>query len=178
VTHALRELSGCEGTSLARRIEVPAFPSASDRVVRFSSEPESTSPSGSTRIAAVARVRRRLWLRTESLVVLLCAVWLYAQYGRGWLLFTLFFVLPDLSLGVYVVSRRVGAIVYNLTHSYVVGVGLTAIGFASSGSYLLPLALTWVAHISFDRLIGLPYPMGVDAGEDGTRRRDHQGGPL
>jgi uncharacterized protein DUF4260 len=103
---------------------------------------------------------------------------LYAQYGRGWLLFALFFVLPDLSLAVHVVSRRVGAIVYNLTHSYVVGVGLTAMGVASSDSSLLPLALTWVAHISFDRLIGLPYPMGVDAGEDGARLREHQDGRL
>jgi uncharacterized protein DUF4260 len=157
---------------------VPAFPSASDQVVRFGYEPESTSQSGATRTPAVARVRRSPWLRTESLAILLCAVWLYAQYGRGWLLFALFFVLPDLSLAVHVVSRRVGAIVYNLTHSYVVGVGLTAMGVASSDSSLLPLALTWVAHISFDRLIGLPYPMGVDAGEDGARLREHQDGRL
>jgi hypothetical protein len=105
-----------------------------------------------------------------------CAVWLYAQYGQGWLLFALAFAVPDLALVVHAVSRRAGAVVYNLAHSYVLGVGFAALGFNSSGSYLLPLALTWIAHISFDRLIGLPYPMDVRAEEHAVRRREREGG--
>jgi Domain of unknown function (DUF4260) len=147
------------------------------KVAGFSYEPESRPQSSDTRTAAVTHVRPSLWLRTESLAVIVCAIWLYAQYGRGWLLFVLFFALPDLSLGVHVVSRRVGNVIYNLAHSYVVGVGLTAIALYTSRSYFLPLALTWIAHISFDRLIGLPFPMGVHAVERSAPRRDQDGGP-
>jgi hypothetical protein len=149
---------------------VPAFPIANRVDFRRQSEPTPKS-SATTKAVPVEYAGRSLWLRAESLAVLLCAVWLYAQSGQGWLLFALAFAVPDLSLVVHAVSRRAGAVVYNLAHSYVLGVGLGALGFTSSGSYLLPLALTWIAHISFDRLIGLPYPMDVRAEEHAVRRR-------
>ena len=70
-------------------------------------------------------------------------MWLYAQYGAGWLLFVLLFAIPDLSLLTGVVSRDAAAAVYNVAHSYVLGVGLAVVGFYISDHSVLALALAW-----------------------------------
>jgi hypothetical protein len=58
---------------------------------------------------------------------------LYTQYGWRGLFCALAFAVPDVSLVVHVVSRRAGAVVYNLAHSYVPGVGFAALGCNTPG---------------------------------------------
>ena len=79
----------------------------------------------------------------------------------------LFFAVPDFSLLSGVVSRYAAAAVYNVAHSYVLGVGLAVVAFYISDHSVLALALAWTAHISFDRSIGLAYPMSVQAADTG-----------
>jgi hypothetical protein len=44
------------------------------------------------------------------------------------------------------------------------GVGLALVAFQSAdNAFFVALALAWNAHIGFDRLVGLPYPMDADA---------------
>jgi Domain of unknown function (DUF4260) len=104
----------------------------------------------------------RVWLRLEGLVALMVALWFYAQHSGGWTLFGVLFLLPDLSLAAYLAGPRAGARAYNLVHSYSLPLGLLLLG-VTVASRLVPLALIWVAHISFDRLLGfgLQYPTGV-----------------
>lgn len=104
----------------------------------------------------------RLWLRLEGLAALSVSVWLYARYPSSWALFALLFLAPDLSLAGYLAGPRAGASVYNLVHSYTLPLGVLLLGI-SRGNLLVPLALIWTAHISFDRLIGfgLQYPAGA-----------------
>jgi hypothetical protein len=108
----------------------------------------------------------------------LAALWLYEHYGAGWLQFVLLFLIPDLSLMAFIVSPRAGAAAYNVAHSFVLGIALTVISLDTPGRYLLPLALAWTAHISFDRFIGLAYPMGVDVGARAAHRQEHQRGLI
>jgi hypothetical protein len=53
----------------------------------------------------------------------------------------------------YAINARVGAITYNAIHSYI---GPLVGGYALFTSKHLPLllALVWIAHIAFDRILG------------------------
>ena len=114
----------------------------------------------------------RLWLRLEGLAALIVSLCFYARYPGGWLLFTLLFLTPDLSLFVYPAGPRTGAIVYNIMHSYTLPIGVLLLGIGR-GSVFVQLALIWMAHISFDRLIGfgLQYPTGTGETHLGRIRR-------
>jgi hypothetical protein len=74
----------------------------------------------------------------------------------------LLFLAPDLSFAAYLGGPRLGAIVYDCAHSYVLplasGIALAASGNADK----LPFVLIWTAHIGFDRALGygLKYPTG------------------
>ena len=67
---------------------------------------------------AVAGVPRWI-LRLEGLAVLVVSLLLYRQFGGGWGLLALCFLLPDLSMLGYLAGPRVGATLYNLAHSYI-----------------------------------------------------------
>jgi len=100
-------------------------------------------------------------LRLEALVVAVAAVALYfdGDYA-AWALFA-FILAPDLAFAGYLGGPRVGAVVYNLAHTYVWPVALAA-GCLLSGEAGLPvqIALIWAAHIGVDRVLGygLKYP--------------------
>ncbi|WP_373976414.1 DUF4260 domain-containing protein [Chitinibacter sp. SCUT-21] len=71
-------------------------------------------------------------------------------------------MLPDLALLAYLISRPIGALVYNSTHSYVGALALLGAGFVLKLPLCLGLALIWCAHIGFDRALGygLKYTAG------------------
>ncbi len=60
----------------------------------------------------------------------------------------------------YLMGRRIGTVIYNLGHSYILAVTLGAVGLLLSQNLLVALSLIWVAHIGFDRMLGygLKYP--------------------
>lgn len=100
----------------------------------------------------------RLWLRLEGLVVLVAATCLYARGGHSWVLFAALFFVPDVSFGGYLGGPRIGAVVYNLAHSYVTPLAIAAVAFAAAA--MPAWLLIWMAHIGFDRTMGygLKYP--------------------
>ncbi|MGC2212168.1 MAG: DUF4260 domain-containing protein, partial [Silvibacterium sp.] len=102
----------------------------------------------------------RVWLRMEGLAVLVAAVFFYRQMGARWLLFAVLFLAPDLSMLGYLAGSRIGAVAYNVAHSYVLPVSLLIAGVLSRRYMLAPYALIWIAHIGFDRVLGygLKYP--------------------
>jgi hypothetical protein len=104
----------------------------------------------------------RTILRVEGLAILAAATFMYHRLGFAWPTFFWFFLLPDLSFAGYLLGPRIGAIAYNLAHSYVGAVGLTLFGAATPGSPALIAGLIWLAHIGFDRALGygLKYAQG------------------
>lgn len=102
----------------------------------------------------------RAWLRLEGLAVLALAALLYQRGGHSWLLFAVLFLAPDLSFAAYLAGARVGAVGYNVAHSYL-GPILVA-GLALETGRPPVAALIWAAHIGFDRALGygLKYPGG------------------
>jgi len=100
----------------------------------------------------------RVWLRLEGFCAFAASTYIYARGGHSWLLFALLFLLPDISFAAYLAGPRVGAFGYNLMHSYA---GPLLLALASLATARPPvIALIWLAHIGFDRLLGygLKYP--------------------
>ncbi|MCB9358022.1 MAG: DUF4260 domain-containing protein [Calditrichaeota bacterium] len=102
----------------------------------------------------------RILLHLEGLAVCLVSCWVYSFAGGSWLFFALLFLAPDLSMIGYAAGKRVGAFLYNLAHTYVVALGMVAIGMLLKSDLLTSLGLIFCAHIGFDRLLGfgLKYP--------------------
>ena len=100
----------------------------------------------------------RIILRLEGLAVLALATWLFARGGHSWPLFAILFLVPDVSFAAYAMGPRIGALGYNLLHSYVGPIVLGAL-FVATGRPPV-LALVWAAHVGFDRMLGygLKYP--------------------
>jgi Domain of unknown function (DUF4260) len=103
------------------------------------------------------------FLRLEGLVVFVAAVALYFDGDYAEWAFLVFLLTPDLSFAGYLAGPRVGAVAYNLAHTYAFPVAIGA-GCLLAGETGWPLqaALIWTAHIGIDRVLGygLKYPTG------------------
>jgi hypothetical protein len=104
----------------------------------------------------------RILLRAEGAALLVVAVILYARFRESWWLFVILFLAPDLTFLGYLGSARLGAIAYNSAHTLIGPLLLSAVGLLSQAHILVPLALIWIAHIGFDRMLGygLKYAAG------------------
>ncbi|HLF68088.1 MAG TPA: DUF4260 domain-containing protein [Gaiellaceae bacterium] len=107
------------------------------------------------------RLPRRL-LHLEGLVVLVAAIALYFDTGYGWPALVVLFLAPDLSILGYLGGSRLGALTYDVVHTYVLPVALGAVGLLAGAETATQVALIWLAHIGMDRLLGfgLKYPGG------------------
>lgn len=101
----------------------------------------------------MTRENRRL-LKLEGLAVLLLVVWLYARGPGGWGFFALLILAPDLLMLGYLGGPRIGAMIYNLGHTYVVPIVIGVTGLISASDLAVQIALIWAAHIGLDRALG------------------------
>ncbi|MDE1991360.1 MAG: DUF4260 domain-containing protein [Rhizobiaceae bacterium] len=106
-----------------------------------------------------------LFLRAEAATALAGAVLAYHTLGGSWALFVILFLAPDIAMFGYLADRRLGTWAYNLAHTYLAPAILGLIGLLLAMPGLYGLALIWVAHIGFDRLLGygLKYPVAFGA---------------
>jgi hypothetical protein len=79
-------------------------------------------------------------VRLEDVAGLVGSVLLYSKLEAGWGYFALLFLVPDLFMAGYAVNKTVGAVVYNIGHTYSSPVFLAAVGYAMTPS-LYPIAL-------------------------------------
>lgn len=96
----------------------------------------------------------RLLLRLEGLAALAVATFAYHRLGANWWLFAGAFLAPDLTLFGYLAGPRLGALAYNLGHTYLLALGLVAAGWFGGSPLTVALGVIWVAHIGFDRALG------------------------
>ncbi len=97
----------------------------------------------------------KLLLHFEGAAVFAAALWLYfGEFEFRWLPFALLILSPDLGAIGFVRGTRVGAVVYNLTHTYVLAVSLALAGVIGESPVLLGLGLISAAHIGMDRMLG------------------------
>ena len=96
----------------------------------------------------------RSLLHVEGAVAAVAAVALYFHLGYPWWLLVVLALAPDLSMLGYVAGPAVGAIAYDLAHTYAVPVILGTIGVLADANLAVQLALIWITHIGVDRAIG------------------------
>lgn len=104
-------------------------------------------------LSHAAGMPRRL-LRLEGLALGILSVWLFARTGFSWWLFAGLILAPDLGMIGYAANPKLGAIVYNGSHTMVGPALLVVVHLVTGASVLLALASIWAAHIGFDRAIG------------------------
>lgn len=92
--------------------------------------------------------------RLESLSLALLALGTYWVSGASWWLFVVLIFAPDLSYLAYMKSPRIGAVVYNIAHSWIGVVLLAVLGWAISWPICLSIALIWAVHIGINRALG------------------------
>jgi len=102
----------------------------------------------------------RALMRLEGMCVALLSVAGYFGLHLNWVVFLCFILVPDIAMLGYLVHPRVGAISYNLVHSYILPVGFLALGWLTHNLSLLQVGLIWTTHIGLDRMLGfgLKYP--------------------
>ena len=99
-------------------------------------------------------MKPRTLLHWEGAAILLVTCLFYQQVHGSWRWFALLFLAPDLFMLGYLANKKVGALVYNLVHTYTVpALVLAALLFSGQTSHCW-LVLIWVAHIAWDRLLG------------------------
>jgi len=101
-------------------------------------------------------------LRMEGLAVLAVATTLYFLSGGMWWLFALLLFAPDLSFFGYLGGNKVGAVIYNIAHSYILPLLLALAGIVMKIDLMQHIALIYFAHIGLDRALGygLKYATG------------------
>jgi hypothetical protein len=95
-----------------------------------------------------------LFQRAEAFALLLLSIYLYELTGYNWLIFIGLWLAIDVSMVGYLVNKRVGAIVYNIAHSFISPATLFVIGHATNTEPLVALAYIFLAHIGLDRTLG------------------------
>ncbi|SET18837.1 protein of unknown function [Salinibacillus kushneri] len=102
----------------------------------------------------------KILLHTEGFAVLALSVYFYEYSQFSWVLFFILLLAPDISMLGYLLNNKVGAILYNLFHTYSLSIGFIICGIVLFNSTLLAIGLIWSAHIGMDRMIGygLKYP--------------------
>jgi len=94
------------------------------------------------------------FLRIEGLIIFALATAFYFYQDFSWLLFILLFFVPDISMIGYLKNNRIGAVIYNLGHTYTSPLILVIMTFLLGFNIGHPLTLIWIAHIGFDRALG------------------------
>ena len=119
------------------------------------------------------------WMRVDAMAIFIAAVAATAvTHGRWWWFFALFLV-PDLSMAGYLFGNRAGAVAYNTAHMYAWPLALLASGLAGHATFSTTAALSWMAHIALDQVLGygLKLPTAFEhtvLGPIGRARRDRE----
>lgn len=102
----------------------------------------------------------KILLHLEGLAVLLFSLYFYSDLQFSWVLFFVLLLAPDVSMVGYFINKKVGAVLYNLIHTYSLAILVIICGLLSSSQLVLALGLILSSHIGMDRMIGygLKYP--------------------
>ena len=103
--------------------------------------------------------------RLEGLAAAGLGIAAYIWLGQSWWMFALLILAPDLAMLGYLRSPRLGALTYNLGHTYAAPALLAVAGLVL-GPLAYGLAAIWIAHIGFDRLLG--YGLKLETGFEQT----------
>jgi hypothetical protein len=96
----------------------------------------------------------RFLLRLEAAVLLALAVFFYATYSSSWWLFAMLLLAPDVGILGYLANPRVGAVAYNVFHTYLLPSVVVVVGVVTGSEATSSVGIVWFAYIGIDRALG------------------------
>ncbi|KIX95652.1 uncharacterized protein Z520_08772 [Fonsecaea multimorphosa CBS 102226] len=106
---------------------------------------------------------RRL-LQLEGACIFGSTIWAYSRSRQSWWTFAALLLTPDLGMAGYLANTRAGAVLYNTFHTETPPILLLCFGLARDNKTLTGLALSWLAHIGMDRMLGYGLKYGTGFG--------------
>jgi hypothetical protein len=100
------------------------------------------------------------WLRLEGAAALVAGAAIYIAQGGPAILLLPFLLAVDASMAGYLRGPRLGAALYNIAHSWAIGLLVLGTGAAAGITPVVLAGAVLVAHAGMDRLAGygLKYP--------------------
>ena len=92
--------------------------------------------------------------RVENSVLAALVLLAFVYLGFYWYIPILLFLLVDISAAGYAVNNRVGAITYNIGHSYIGPAIVMMVYIPNHNKAWAFVALLWAFHIAVDRALG------------------------
>ena len=96
----------------------------------------------------------RVWLRAEAAAAFAAGLALYGWLGGPWLAVVPLLLVPDVSMVGYLRDPRLGALLYNLVHNWVLGLGVLGLGLATSATPVAIAGAVLITHVGMDRAMG------------------------
>lgn len=93
-------------------------------------------------------------LKLEEVAVFLLCIFLFSQLNFNWWWFPTLLLLPDIGMIGYLISSKVGAVTYNLTHHRLTATAVAIYAMTYGNDNWKLVAIILFAHISFDRALG------------------------
>lgn len=93
-------------------------------------------------------------LKSEALMFFIATIWSYYLIGASWWIFFIFILIPDVFMLGYLKNSKLGAMTYNIGHTYTVPLILLGLYILLRNPIFLPISIIWIAHISIDRMLG------------------------
>ncbi len=98
--------------------------------------------------------------RVEAFLIFCIGLWVYRESGFSWVTFAVLFFLPDAGAIGYLKSHKLGSTMYNLTHWLIWPISLGAFGVINDHETAKMIAIIWITHICFDRMLGWGFKTG------------------
>jgi hypothetical protein len=96
----------------------------------------------------------KLLLRIEGATMFAASIAVFSVQGQQWWLYPLLLLVPDIFMLGYLRNTRIGAIIYNLGHSYPAAAVVALVGFVFASPLTVALGVIWFGHIGWDRMFG------------------------
>ena len=93
-------------------------------------------------------------LRVEGVAIFGSTIWAYSRLALSWWTFGTFLLLPDIGMAGFAANTRLGSATYNSVHTETPPILLLCYGLAQNNKPVMGAALTWLAHIAMDRMLG------------------------
>lgn len=99
-------------------------------------------------------------LQLEGLIIALMSIFFYLELGGDVIFFIILWLVPDMGMIGYIISKKIGSLTYNITHTYTIPIILLSYTLLSNLGLGVQVSLIWISHIGLDRFLGygIKYP--------------------
>ena len=98
--------------------------------------------------------RPRRYLQIDGLVLFIAMIVLFAATHQHWWIFAVLLFVPDAFILGYLKNPRLGALLYNVGHSYLAPTVTIFVGWRASSLLTMAIGIIWLGHVGLDRFLG------------------------